>query len=221
MKTRLLTYTFLFFSFYSQAQQFVVSSTVASQQGKPNEEINPTVVIKNNGSYTMELRWERVKNNLPQGWESVVCDKQCHTTYTESKSFSLAPGESIYDFRVSFRPNGFEGSANAELKIYEVKNPNNHANVSFNASSISSSSGNGPNIYPNPATEHIMVQDPNNEVKFIEVYNIVGKKISEYTVNNSSGKYDVSDLQRGMYMIRMLDRNRNIIRTQRVSKYNP
>jgi hypothetical protein len=221
MKTRLLTYTFLFFSLYSQAQQLVVSSTNASQQGKATEEINPSVVIKNNGSYTMELRWERVKNNLPQGWESVVCDKLCHTAYTESKSFSLAPGESIYDFRVSFHPNGFEGSGHSEIKIYELKNPNNHVNVSFNASSNASSAGNGPNIYPNPATEHIMVQDPNNEVKFIEVYNIVGKKISEFTINNASGKYDVSDLQRGMYMIRMLDRNRNIIRTQRVSKYNP
>jgi len=220
MKTRLLTYTLFLFSLYAQAQQLVVSSTNASQQGKANEEINPSVVLKNNGSYTMELRWERVKNNLPQGWESVVCDKQCQNTYTESKSFTLAPGESIYDFRVSFRPNGFEGSGNTDIKIYEVKNPSNLVNVSFNASSTSSSTGSGPNIYPNPASEHIMVQDPNNEVRFIEIYNIVGKKISEYNIN-STGKYDVSDLQRGMYMVRMLDRNRHIIRTQRISKYNP
>ena len=66
-----------------------------------------------------------------------------------------------------------------------------------------------------------MVQDANNDVKFIEVYNVVGRKLSEFTVGNNSSKFDISDLQRGMYMVRMLDRNKNIIRTQRISKYNP
>ncbi|MFT5646651.1 MAG: hypothetical protein ACI976_001333, partial [Aureispira sp.] len=31
----------------------------------------------------------------------------------------------------------------------------------------------------------------------------------------------VSNLPKGMYMVRMRDANGNIIRTQRISKYNP
>ncbi len=210
-----------------QAQQLLVSSTYATQQGKNNEEIVPSVVVKNNSSRTMELRWERIKNNLPYGWESVVCDKHCYSTLVDSKSFTLAAGESLSDFRVGFRPNGIDGAGNTEIRIYEIKNPNNSVTVSFNGSAQQSGANNNSvsnnilTIYPNPATEHIMLQDSNGEVKFLEVYNVMGRKVLDFTIVNSSAKYDISELSRGMYMVRMLDRYKNIIRTQRISKYNP
>jgi len=75
-------------------------------------------------------------------------------------------------------------------------------------------------IYPNPATEFFMLNDANHQVKFLEVYNVVGRKLLEFHVHEGD-KYDVSSLNRGMYMVRMLDENRNVIRTQRISKYNP
>lgn len=166
----------------------------------------------------MELRWERIKNNMPSGWDALICERNCYSALLESRTFSLAPGESISDFRVTFRPNGQEGIANAEIKVYEIKNPSNAVTVSFTASAVSGS-GNGPSVYPNPAVDYIQIQD-GSDVKYIEVYNALGKKIIDFNAS-SSGRYDISDIARGMYMVRMLDRNRNIIRTQRISKYNP
>lgn len=223
MKKTILLSFFLLANFLAQAQLYV-SSTYSSQQGRSSEEIAPSVTVKNNGNYSIEVRWERVRNNLPQGWDAVVCDKQC--TSSDAKTFTLAPGESISNFRVSFRPNGVEGIANMDIKIYEVRNQSNSITVNFSASAsqssgISAVSGSStPSVYPNPAIDHIMVQDGNNEVKYLEIYNVVGRKIEDFTVN-SGGKYDVSGLPLGMYMVRMLDKNKNIIRTQRISKYNP
>jgi len=222
MQKIILLSFFLLANFLAQAQLYI-SSTYSSQQGRSSEEIAPSVTLKNNGNYTIEVRWERIRNNLPQGWDAVVCDKQC--SLAEAKTFTLASGESISNFRVSFRPNGVEGIGNTEIKIYEVRNPGNSTIVNFSAAAsngnnmASISGNNAPTVYPNPAIDHIMIQDANNEVKFLEVYNVVGRKIEEFTVNG--GKYDVSELPLGMYMVRMLDKNKNIIRTQRISKYNP
>jgi len=200
-------------------QQLSVSTSFASQQGKTNEEISPSVLLKNNSGSTMELRWERVKNNMPSGWEALICDRQCYSAYLESRTFSLAAGESISDFRVTFRPNGQEGIANAEIKVYEIKNPSNSVSISFTASATSASGANGPSVFPNPAVDYIQIQD-GADVKYIEIHNALGRKVLDFNVVNSS-RYDIGDLARGMYMVRMLDRNRNIIRTQRISKYNP
>ena len=166
----------------------------------------------------MELRWERVKNNMPSGWEALVCDRQCYSALLESRTFTLAPGESIPDFRVTYRPNGQEGIASAEIRVYEIKNPSNSVTISFTASAVSGS-GSGPSVYPNPAVDYIQIQD-GSDVKYIEIHNALGRKVLDFNVVNS-GRYDIGDLARGMYMVRMLDRNRNIIRTQRISKYNP
>jgi hypothetical protein len=222
---KLILFFSLIFSFQTAiAQQLTVSSTFASQQGRSSEEITASVLLKNNSNQNMELRWERVRNNLPSGWDAVVCDKQCYSTLIDSRTFSLAPGESISDFRVSFRPNGVEGIGNVEVKIYEIKKPSNNLTLNFSGSAqhsgISSFSGNNtPSVYPNPAIDYIQIQDV-NDVKYLEVYNALGRKISDFSVSNN-GKYDVSDLPRGMYMVRMLDKHKNIIRTQRISKTNP
>lgn len=200
-------------------QSLSVSTSYANQQGRTSEEISPSVLLKNNSGSSMELRWERVKNNMPPGWEALICERNCYSALLESRTFTLAPGESIPDFRVTFRPNGQEGIANTEIKVYEVKNPANSVTVFFTASAVSGSSGNGPTVYPNPAVDFIQIQD-GSDVKFIEVHNALGRKILDFNAVNS-GRYDIGDLPKGMYMVRMLDRNRNIIRTQRISKYNP
>ena len=65
------------------------------------------------------------------------------------------------------------------------------------------------------------IQDDYNRVKHLEIYNVVGRKLQSFSVNYSGQKYDVSRLPRGIYMVRMMDEQGTILRTQRISKYNP
>ena len=78
-----------------------------------------------------------------------------------------------------------------------------------------------PSIYPNPVTEFMRIQDDYTRVKHLEIYNVVGRKLQSFSVNFSGQKYDVSRLPRGIYMVRMMDEQGTILRTQRISKYNP
>ena len=152
MQKTIHIFLFLFISILASAQSFSVSSTYASSQGKNGEEVSPAISLKNTTNSNIELRWEKVRNNAPQGWEVVVCDKQCYTGLVDSKKFTLAPGESLNDFRVSFRPNGVDGIGNVEIKIYDVRNPASSTTVVFAASAQNSSmastqsSANAPNI---------------------------------------------------------------------------
>lgn len=230
MQKLILLLFFISFTNLLQAQQLSVSSNYTTLQGRSHHEVAPSVVLKNTGNNRMTVRWEQVRANVPEGWEVVVCDKRCYSTLITKRSFTLDAGESLSDFRVSFRPNGINGIGTVEVKLYDASNPSNSQTIMFSASAQSSSLFNNnnattalekPSVYPNPAIEHIMLRDAESAVKFIEIYNVVGRKIKSFPIRHDGDKYDVGELPRGMYMVRMLDHNRNIIRTQRISKYNP
>lgn len=72
-------------------------------------------------------------------------------------------------------------------------------------------------VYPNPASEYISVQDPGNEVGYVAVFNLVGKKVKEFDFVKDE-PMSVADLPKGMYLVQLQDRNRQIIKTQKVDK---
>ncbi len=216
---------FLTFQLAAKAQNFSLSSPFSSVQGSAQQEISPPISIKNNSSRSLDLRWEIDRTNLPAGWTAQICDKICHTLETKTSAFSLAPNETLNNFRVVFAPNGQEGVANVEIQIYEAQNRNQtEMTAQFTASAQNSFSNNKVSpqrIYPNPAVEYIMLEDDDDVVRYLEIFSVMGRKIEEFVVGSSTQKFDVGNLPKGMYMVRMLDAQRAIIRTQRISKYNP
>lgn len=72
-------------------------------------------------------------------------------------------------------------------------------------------------IYPNPATNYISI-DRDDNVKEIAIFNLVGRKLASFDNVQKDIEYDVSNLPKGMYLVRVLDRSDKIITTQRVSK---
>ena len=230
LKTILIT-TFLLVAILLQGQSsFHASTTYATKQGQIDREVSPSIVLRNLTNKTIELSWEIEKTNLSEGWDAIVCDHQCYTSLVDKKTFKLAPNEVLHDFKVSFRPNGKQGMGNVVIYLYDVSNKEETAEtIIFSAAAQGthasihdfSKETTAPKVFPNPATEYIHIKDDYNRVALIEIYNVVGRKMSDFSVNHAGAKYDVSNLPKGMYMVRMRDANGNIIRTQRISKYNP
>jgi len=71
-------------------------------------------------------------------------------------------------------------------------------------------------IYPNPATDHFLIQ-VKREVHTIEIYNIVGKLMKNYKVV-ALKKYSIEQLKNGIYLVRFLDINSKVISVNRLSK---
>lgn len=230
LKTILIT-IFLLVTFLLQGQSsFHASATYATKQGQIDREVSPSIVLRNLTSKTIELSWEIKKNNLSEGWEAVVCDHQCYTSLVDKKTFRLGPNEVLHDFKVSFRPNGKQGMGNLEIHLYDVSDEEGtEQTITFSAAAQGTHTSvhdftketTAPKVFPNPAIEYIHIKDDYNRVALIEIYNVVGRKMSDFSVNHAGEKYNVSNLPKGMYMVRMRDANGNIVRTQRISKYNP
>lgn len=72
-------------------------------------------------------------------------------------------------------------------------------------------------IFPNPATEYISI-DNAQDVKELNILNLVGRKLKVIDNVQQDVQYDISDLPNGMYLVQVIDQKNKIITTQRLSK---
>ncbi len=72
-------------------------------------------------------------------------------------------------------------------------------------------------VFPNPTTEYISIQDNNDAVGYLAVYNLVGRKLKAFDFSKGE-QYSIGDLPKGMYLVQILDRNRQLLTTQKVEK---
>ncbi len=72
-------------------------------------------------------------------------------------------------------------------------------------------------VFPNPAIDNISVYDNNDQVNQIFVFNLIGKKVK--TFEHLKGEYHyVGDLPKGVYLVQMLDKGKQILTTQKIDK---
>ena len=71
-------------------------------------------------------------------------------------------------------------------------------------------------VFPNPATDYFMLKNAPNVNKVL-IYNIVGRQVKSFRVDGSGTKYMVNDLPKGMYVIRLLNTENNLIQTLRIN----
>lgn len=72
-------------------------------------------------------------------------------------------------------------------------------------------------IFPNPATDRFKITVPEGQVKYITINNIIGKRVKK-VMATSDNAYDVDDLTRGVYIIRIFDKKDELIKALRLSK---
>jgi Secretion system C-terminal sorting domain len=73
------------------------------------------------------------------------------------------------------------------------------------------------NIYPNPTSEYVAVNDESDKVSKLEFYNLTGRQMKVFPIVRGE-KYSISELPDGVYFVRMIDKNNRIVTTQRVNK---
>jgi len=80
------------------------------------------------------------------------------------------------------------------------------------ANGIAETTNSESNIYPNPAKNSIHIDNANNSN--IEVYNTLGQKVKTVTHVMDNASIDVSDLNNGMYIVKI--QNNNSIQTKKI-----
>jgi hypothetical protein len=71
-------------------------------------------------------------------------------------------------------------------------------------------------LYPNPTTQFFQINN-DQDVTSLSVYSLIGKELltTAHTVGN---RYDVSDYRNGIYLVRLLDKDGEVLKVLRLSK---
>jgi Concanavalin A-like lectin/glucanases superfamily/Secretion system C-terminal sorting domain/Purple acid Phosphatase, N-terminal domain len=135
---------------------------------------------------------------------------------TDTKSWNTINNSNL--FRLGLTEDGSSNFFNGgidDLKIFgSALTDAEIANLYTNNSILASQNFNSQNlkatIYPNPASDHFTIE-MENELQSVEIYSLQGQKVLTATDKNVS----VSNLSKGMYLVRIEDEN-NAISTQKL-----
>lgn len=63
-------------------------------------------------------------------------------------------------------------------------------------------------LYPNPVQSTFKLENQSNTiVKNVSIYNVLGNKVTENIISFKSNEYNISDLQAGVYVVKITDSN--------------
>ena len=100
-----------------------------------------------------------------------------------------------------------ENDTRSQWKLIEINEPLNVSNSEFGFSSI--------NVYPNPAKKDFTIDFQNIEnVKSIEIYNVLGKRIYSNSIVTNSLKVDSSKFTKGVYLVKAFSANNKVFYTK-------
>lgn len=194
----------------------------------------PFNYIKNNSDKAISVAWERTVNDVEDGWTSSVCAGDLCYPAEESNSddvgpIVIAPGDSA-QVKIQFNPNfdNIFGVSTVEIRaIAEAAGIVDTITATFSGEVFATGiedvffEEKTVDIYPNPVINYLFLELENYpEVAVVEVYNMVGKRVEQFFVENSEEiqKFNLFDLQEGMYFISLLDNSNQLLETKRFSK---
>ena len=70
-------------------------------------------------------------------------------------------------------------------------------------SSVNEFSHSNLRIYPNPASDFVIIDNQNNKIISIELFDISGRFVEKYTMNTKQTTIDVTHLMQGIYFVRV------------------
>lgn len=215
--TLLLTYSCLLC-----AQSIIVSPSPATGTGLPSDLfIKIESFVTNNTNAVMDIRWERYNVQIPAVWDNAVCDKNaCYASTVDTETFSINPGE-MSIMSIWFIPSSTIGSGSVDLRIYNVADSANTviSNTYTAIAQLSDSedlTAEDYSIFPNPATDYIQLPD-NAQIKAVRLYDLLGRAMIHQAVTEQKN-LDISSLDKGTYLIQLLDKDRNVLHVARIIK---
>lgn len=180
-------------------------------------------IVTNNTANTVTLVWERTED-IPVGWTTAVCDNNlCYSFEVDNEVYSPIDSGLSGDLIVYFYPNDIVGSGKVTIQLYpQGGNPQDGISVLFFGEAWSVGTKENDlakfSMYPNPVTNYLNIQFSYKGKHYVEVYNILGRKILKKEVQNDNiMRIPFSNLQRGMYIVMYKAQNGKII-TKSISK---
>ncbi len=182
------------------------------------------VKVINTSNQTANLLWSRRVTGNPTDWLTWICDANlCYTPEISAcpvnKPNILAAGDTI-EFQLHLNPRNVNGTADYNVTITDLEG-NALAVIDGNVcipdctTSTKEPTYANLTVYPNPTSDYFQISGLPG-LKNIELFNIVGNKVRSFEAAPAR-QYFVGDLSEGMYLVRLMDSTRKILKTVRLS----
>lgn len=221
MKKILLSTIFSFLVAVIAFAQFSVARDTIQISGAADEELFGEVVILNSADTTLDLRWVRTINTIPQGWDNYFCavPGECGAPWTDSLDFELPPATMTTGLlQCHCDPHGNEGVASVTVKFINNDTEEVLGDIVWicDASPLSINELEAANIklFPNPATDYFELIN-GDKVDRIVVYNILGKQVKYF---GKEDEYLIGDLTKGLYLVQLIDLDTEATKTLKLKK---
>ena len=183
-----------------------VSVVVREFNTIPGEEIGHSVTVVNDGSAEYEaalqtpliLEAGKYYIGIQEG-ENNMRLEYTTTEYTDSTVWGFwtdeegdeHPGESFWRY-IGGGTYGFEHTYYIRPQFANVTNV-----------SVKKLHNNTFTIYPNPASNYIMVESESIKIEGVQIIDITGKLVKQFDIQNYKSKIQISDLQKGIYFVKV------------------
>lgn len=224
-KTLLIICSFLVVSLQAQLSY---APDVISVEGDINSSgIIADFEVTNTTDQTIRAYWAIDRSSVPAEWQFSICDQiTCFAYDVEAspanKVNEFSPNEVFSNYSVHVRPNGVEG-VHTILVIFSASTGSNEVYVevpiTISASLMSSVADikvEDITLYPNPTSDYFQIRNDDN-IERVSLYSILGKKIFDLK-HEIDKSYYISELNKGIYMVRMFNKQGDVIKVVRLSK---
>lgn len=215
----------------TMSPEFITASADLDDPSTGPSDIVGHGFVTNNSPSVKTFVWKRTVEEVPEGWNTAVCDVNlCYFHTVDTMEFELMGNqEGIID--VHAYPGGSPGAnldavnpgmGRVVIEIYEVGNPDNSASAEWEfilegtPVGVDEIEAQQIHLFPNPANNHFYLSN-SSELTLLQVYNVLGKKMFETQVLEGQ-RFDVSSLSKGIYFVRLIDDEDEIVKTLKMKK---
>ncbi len=244
-KNLLLTFALFCCTSFLMAQTYTVDPvpvvTTASLQDDPADDTTPNpgdvvghAIVTNNSLEEVNITWVRTELIMPDGYTSGICDiNTCYGIEVNREFFKLSAGQKG-TLDVHLYPGGIPGSLEngaipgdavilISLSNSNVFDDTITARFEFSitgdeifAVSTTEIEFKDVNLFPNPTEDFFALSPADADVKQVAVFNILGRQIKQFDA--SEARFDVSDLAHGVYLVSLLGKEQQVLKTMRLQK---
>jgi hypothetical protein len=232
--------TFYLITLFSCAASWIVAQNITIDPGSAYVSGDPSVIaeahatLHNNGSQDQSMTWLRKVNDIPDGWESSICDPNlCWAPFANAPSYGFSltsggTGSSYVKFDARNMPDGpaIPGIGYVEVVFYSLTDSANYnASGTYTADLsgvgfFSPNAANSFSVYPNPAINDVnLVASYSSSVDKIKIVNIVGKVVytADWQVTQGKMIINVAQLTEGIYFVQFVSTDNTIIATKKLA----
>jgi Secretion system C-terminal sorting domain len=233
MKYTLFTLLFVAAFSFSQAQITMESDSLVYYSTDSMSEYIFDINVINAGNKEQSVWWKIKRDSLfPAQWELFLCDVNlCYSssvTQCPASKPSLLPANDTVVFMFHFNPEEIGGLGHTWIELYADKSfktllfstsPNGVLNINrkLTSSVVDVDAGQGDMIaYPNPVNQSINIETSSNYDKVV-ITDMFGKTVASEKYHDN-GSYDCTNVQQGMYIVKIVDNDNKIVGWQKIVK---